>query len=127
MYRRDVNSGKIKILFNDKELIFKDYECLTHKGKVWKKELDFTFDFDNIKHNVKGFVGILRDGSFSKAGFNLFRRNRVVIGGDLDELNYKPKAIFGQRQSERSLKLFGELDLDDFPVNQAKDGFIWDD
>lgn len=23
--------------------------------------------------------------------------------------------------------MFGELDLDDFPVNQAKDGFVWDD
>lgn len=127
MYRRDINSGKVKILFNGEELIFTEYECLTHKGKTWKKELDFTFDFDNKKHNVKGFVGILKDGGFAKAGFNLFRRNRVVIGGDLDELNYKPKAIFGQRQSEKSLKLFGELDLDDFPVNQAKDGFIWDD
>lgn len=127
IYRRDINSEKIKIIFNDKELIFNKYECLTHKGKTWKKELDFSFDFDNKKHNIRGFVGILKDGGFAKAGFNLFRRNRVIIGGDLDELNYKPKAIFGQRQSEKSLKLFGELDLDDFPVNQAKDGFIWDD
>ena len=55
MYRRDINSGKVKILFNGEELIFTEYECLTHKGKTWKKELDFTFDFDNKKHNVKGF------------------------------------------------------------------------
>lgn len=127
MYRRDINSGKVKIIFNEEELFFKEYECLTYKEKTWKKELNFTFNFNNEEHNVKGFVGILRDGGFSRAGFNLFRRNRVVIGGDIDELNYRPKAIFGHRASEKALKLFGELDLDDFPVNQAKDGFIWDD
>ena len=67
----------------------------------------------------------MNPGSFPKAGFALFRQDRVVIGGT--DANYKPDAIFGQAQSQRSLKLFGELDMDDFPVNQAKDGFIWDD
>ena len=55
----------------------------------------------------------------------LFRRNRVVIGGE--ESNYKPEEIFGQVQSHISLNLFGELNLEDFPINQAKDGFVWDD
>ena len=60
-----------------------------------------------------------------KAGFALFRRGRVVVGGE--DQNYKPEIIFHQAQSPISHKLFGELDLNDFPVNQAKDGFIWDD
>lgn len=64
-------------------------------------------------------------GKFPNAGFALFRQDRVVIGGT--DSNYKPSQIFGQAQSQRSLKLFGELNMDDFPVNQAKDGFIWDD
>jgi len=64
-------------------------------------------------------------GSFPKAGFALFRRDRVIIGGS--GMNYKPNEIFGQDQSQISLKLFGELNMDDFPVNQAKDGFVWDD
>ena len=58
-------------------------------------------------------------------GFALFRRNRVVIGGD--DFNYKPEEIFGQAQSTIAHKLFGEIDLEDFPINQAKDGFVWDD
>ena len=71
-------------------------------------------------------MGILaKGGGFDRAGFALFRRNRVVVGGD--EYNYKPTEIFGQIQSQVSLRLFGELDLDDFPINQAKDGFVWDD
>lgn len=125
MYRRDLNSGKVNIWFNDVPLHFDEYGCLKFREKTWKKELDFTFEFDNEFHSVKGFIGILANGGFGKAGFALFRRGRVVIGGE--DQNYKPEYIFGQAQSPISHKLFGELDLDDFPVNQAKDGFVWDD
>ena len=125
MYRRDLNSGKVNIWFNDLPLHFDEYGCLQFRDKTWKKELDFEFEFDGEKHHITGFVGILANGGFGKAGFALFRRGRVVIGGE--EQNYKPEYIFHQAQSPISHKLFGELDLDDFPVNQAKDGFVWDD
>ena len=125
MYRRDLNSGKVNIWFNDAPLHFDEYSCLQFRDKTWQKKLDFTFEFDGITHHVNGFVGILANGGFGKAGFALFRRGRVVIGGE--DQNYKPEFIFGQAQSPISHKLFGELDLDDFPVNQAKDGFVWDD
>ena len=125
MYRRDLNSGKVNIWFNDIPLHFDEYGCLQFRDKVWRKELDFNFDFDGQHHHVTGFVGILANGGFGKAGFALFRRGRVVVGGE--DQNYKPEIIFHQAQSPISHKLFGELDLNDFPVNQAKDGFIWDD
>ena len=125
MYRRDLNSGFVHINYDDEALYYDGYECLSFRNKVWKKELDFTFNFDDLNHRVVGFVGILANGGFGRAGFALFRRDRVVIGGD--EFNYKPDAIFGQAQSPIAHKLFGELDLDDFPINQAKDGFVWDD
>lgn len=125
MYRRDLNSGKVNITFNGAPLHFDEYKCLEFRGKIWRKEIDFEFEFDGKQHHVTGFVGILADGGFGKAGFALFRRGRVVIGG-LDQ-NYKPEMIFHQAQSPISHKLFGELNLDDFPVNQAKDGFVWDD
>ena len=48
-----------------------------------------------------------------------------MIGGE--DQNYKPFRIFQQAQSTIAHKLFGEFDLEDFPVNQAKDGFVWDD
>ncbi|MCQ2375684.1 MAG: ATP-binding protein [Salinivirgaceae bacterium] len=125
MYRRDLNSGLIHIYYDSDPLLFDDYACLTFRNQEWKKNLDFRFDFDGIEHHITGFVGILANGGFGRAGFALFRRNRVVIGGE--EQNYKPDRIFGQAQSTIAHKLFGELDLDDFPINQAKDGFVWDD
>ena len=126
MYRRDINNRNIEVLFNGVPIEFEDYPVLTNfRGKEWKKDLDFIVQFLGKEYRVTGFVAIMNPGSFSKSGFALFRQDRVVVGGT-DE-NYKPYDIFGQAQSQRSLKLFGELNMNDFPVNQAKDGFIWDD
>ena len=126
MYRRDLYSGKVKIVYDDdQELRFDGYECLRFREKVWRKDLDFSFEFNGVCYPVKGFVGILANGGFGRAGFALFRRGRVIIGGE--DQNYKPDYIFGQAQSPIAHKLFGELDLETFPVNQAKDGFVWED
>ena len=125
MYRRDLNSGKVNIWFNDVLLHFDEYKCLEFRDTLWRKEIDFSFQHNQAIHRVKGFVGILANGGFGRAGFALFRRGRVVIGGE--DQNYKPFRIFQQAQSTIAHKLFGEFDLEDFPVNQAKDGFVWDD
>lgn len=124
MYRRDLLTGKIEILFNGITLSFKEYTPLNFRGQTWKKDISFSFTYLDKVYNVKGFVGIMDPGSFDKSGFALFRRNRVVIGG-LGQ-NYKPVEIFGQVQSQVSLKLYGEIDMDCFDINQAKDGFSWD-
>lgn len=125
MYRRDINSGEVDIFFNGEKLFFEPYKILKFRNNEWEKSVDFSFSFNGKDYHVDGFVGIMQDGSFPKAGFSLFRFNRVIIGG-FDE-NYKPNYIFGQAQSQISLKLYGEFNMEDFPVNQAKDGFVWDD
>ena len=125
MYRRDINDKNIVILYNGEPITFEEYPILKFRDKVWKKDIEFSFNFDDKEYKVNGFVAIMKDGSFPKAGFALFRQDRVIIGGP--DQNYKPSAIFGQAQSQISLKLFGELNMNDFPVNQAKDGFVWDD
>lgn len=127
MYRRDINSGKVEIYFNNELLTFEPYDVLSYDGEEWKKNLSFSFVFNDYQFTINGFIGILGEKSsgFNKAGFALFRRNRIIIGGE--GTYYKPQLIFQQAQSKISHKLFGELDLDDFPINQSKDGFIWDD
>ena len=125
MYRRDLNSGLVRIEYDGELLFYENHDCLSFRDRTWKKELKFLFEFDGHPHCVTGFVGILAHGGFGRAGFALFRRNRVIVGGE--DFNYKPEEIFGQAQSTIAHKLFGELDLDDFPVNQAKDGFVWDE
>lgn len=125
MYRRDINNKNIVIFYNGESINFEEYPILKFRDKTWKKDVNFSFDFNGKEYKVDGFVAIMKDGSFPKAGFALFRQDRVIIGGP--DQNYKPSTIFGQAQSQISLKLFGELNMNDFPVNQAKDGFVWDD
>lgn len=125
MYRRDLNNGLVHITYDGEPLFYDEHECLSFRNRKWRQDIEFNFDFDGTTHHVTGFVGILSHGGFGRAGFALFRRNRVVIGGD--DSNYKPEEIFGQAQSTIAHKLFGEIDLEDFPINQAKDGFVWDD
>ena len=100
MYRRDLN--------------YDEHECLMFRNRKWRKDIDFYFDFDGRSHHVTGFVGLLAHGGFGRAGFALFRRNRVVIGGD--DFNYKPEEIFGQAQStiahkstKQKMDLFGMM------------------
>ena len=62
-------------------------------------------------------------GSTSNAGFTLMRRGRVIIGGPGE--NYRPDEIFGKSNSFTYQRLFGEINLDNWEVTQAKDGFDW--
>lgn len=125
MYRRDIVNHGIEIIFNGEKIAYQEIKVLYFRGTTWKRDVEFDFSFDGKEYHVSGFVGIMDSGSYPASGFALFRNDRVIIGGE--DQNYKPLEIFVQRQSQISLKLFGELSVDDFPVNQAKDGFIWDD
>lgn len=119
MYRRDLVSGKIEIMYNGTTLEFKEYEPLTYKGQTYKKNISFNFVALDKEYHVHGFVGILEQGSFKKGGFALLRANRVIVN------EYKPKEIFVQAQNPISKNLYGELYMEDFKVNQAKDGIAW--
>ncbi len=121
MYRRDLKAGNIEIIYNGTTLSFADYPILHFRGIDWKKDINLTFTFESKTYNVKGFVGIMEPGGVEKTGFALFRNNRAI------ETNFKPEEIFGSSKTvtQIELKLFGELDMDAFEVNQAKDGFSW--
>ena len=73
---------------------------------------------------MTGFVALRMPGKAMRAGFTLFRRGRVVLGGPGE--GWKPYEIFGAPNSFSSQRVFGELNLDQWPVTQAKDGFDWD-
>ncbi|QHX35753.1 hypothetical protein STIUS_v1c01980 [Spiroplasma sp. TIUS-1] len=95
------------------------------EGTVCVKQIDETLVFNGISHKITGFIGLRDKGSRALAGFALFRRGRAIIGGF--ENNYRPKEIYGDSGSYTYQRLYGDINLDSFPVNQAKDGFSWDD
>lgn len=129
MYRRDLQSEKIKISYNDDYLTYETPEIYKEalpggNFKEWKEPLDFDiFDERKQRYHVTGFMALLETGSTYGAGFTLLRRGRVIIGGY--ENCYRPKDVFSSSNTYVYQRLFGELNLDNFPVTQTKDSFDW--
>lgn len=126
MYRTDLRSGRIKILYNAVGLVYETPKVLTEilpdgSEKVWKKDIDISFDFNGEAKRVYGFIGILDEGSTSGAGFTLIRYGRVIVGGY--ENGYRPEEIFEKSNSYVYQRLLGELNLDGWRVTQTKDAF----
>lgn len=130
IYRVYTRTGDLRLSFDGKDLSYESPKMLHaphHKrldGPIieWKKEINFDFGEGQI---VKGFAALRETASTSLAGFALFRRNRL-IEGSVDE-TYRPQQIFGNSNSFRYQRLFGELHFEGFEVSHTKDGFRWEE
>lgn len=128
MYRTDLRTGDITISYNGENLYYEEPKVLTEElpngtKKVWKKDISFTIPFKDDYLTVKGFIGLRETASTSAAGFALLRRGRVIVGGY--ENAYRPEEIFEKSNSFVYQRLFGELNMDNWPVTQTKDAFDW--
>ena len=130
IYREFIRNGLLELRFNGDALIYRDPKILEAPyfkvkdgpDRIWRKDIEF--DFGNGL-SVHGFAALREKASTTKAGFSLFRRGRVIQGSG-DE-GYRPVHVFGQSNSYRYQRLFGELHLDGFEVSHTKDGFRWDE
>ena len=124
IYRADLRTGDIKIFYNGEQLEFEEVEPYTDEnGKTWRKDVEFTIPHRGEELHVKGFIAIRIPGSTRNAGFTLLRRGRVIVGGP--EKNYRPYEVFGPSNLYTYQRLYGELEMDDWPVTQTKDAFDW--
>lgn len=130
MYREDLRSGEIEILWNGERISFEEPNFLEedlHNGvkNVWRKDFNIAIPWESEGSTLhaEGWVGVRTPGSQRDAGFALLRRGRVIIGGPGE--GYKPAEIFGQGNTFRSQRLVGEIKMDAWPVTQAKDAFDW--
>lgn len=131
IYRNYLRSGEIELYFDEElePMVFEEPDVLVatpYNNPIaepvrWYKEIDFTLSGNRRVH---GFAAIRREASTTHAGFAVFRRNRLILGSD-DE-TYRPQEIFGNSNSFRYQRLFGELTLEGFEVSHTKDGFRWD-
>jgi len=130
IYRQDLRSGEIGILWNGVELQFNDPLLLVEEQEdggsiTWRKDFRINVPWETCKSELMayGWVGIRSKGSQRDAGFALMRRGRVIVGGP--DAGYKPTEIFGQPNSFRSQRLVGEINMDSWPVSHSKDMFDW--
>lgn len=130
IYRVFMRDGLLELRFNGEVLAYEEPNILAapyfkHRdGPVrrWHKPIEFDLGGGL---SVRGFAALREPASTTRAGFALFRRGRLIQGSG-DE-GYRPVAIFGQANSYRYQRLFGELHLDGFEVSHTKDGFRWDE
>lgn len=128
MYRTDLRTGKIHIYYNDEALQYESPAILQEElpdgqTKVWKQNVDFVVYCNGKNYPVEGFIALRDEGSVSGAGFTLIRRGRVIVGGY--ENGYRPEEVFEKSNSFIYQRLFGELNMDNWPVTQTKDSFDW--
>lgn len=124
IYRADFRTGDIKVFYNGNLLEFQEVSpYIDENNTEWKKEVNFTIPYKDEELEVKGFIAIRIPGDVKNAGFTLLRRGRVIVGGP--EKNYRPYEVFGASNGFSYQRLYGELQMDNWPVTQAKDGFDW--
>lgn len=130
IYRAFIRDGLLELRFNGEALIYREPKVLktpyfkdkSGPKRVWRKDISFDFG-DGL--SAQGFAALREKASTTKAGFSLFRRDRVIQGSG-DE-GYRPIHIFGHSNSYRYQRLFGELHLKGFEVSHTKDGFRWNE
>lgn len=130
IYRDFLRKGIVVIKVDTEELSYTETRILNApqynfpegKSIVWKKDIDFELSEGT---RVTGFIAIREKASTTHAGFALFRRGRVIQGSY--DAGFRPAQIFGQSNSYRYQRIFGELHLEGFSVNFTKKGIQWDD
>ena len=130
IYRVFIRDGLLELRFRGEVLSYSEpkilqvpfYKNESEAPRLWRKEIDFDF---GLGLRARGFAALRETGSTSRAGFALFRRNRL-IQGSVDE-GYRPAFIFGKPNSFTYQRLFGELHLEGFNVSHTKNGFQWDE
>ena len=92
------------------------------KGKIkWIKPVKITFESGA---KATGVFKVLAEGSTSKAGLYIFRRNRMIKGTSADTV-YRPEQIFKKANSFYSQRIYGEIEVEGFEVTHTKDDIIW--
>jgi len=133
MYRHFIENNEVEIKVNEEKLIYKmptvlsapifvDVGVVANSTKIkWIKKIQFKYGKNK---NAHGYAAIYERADTKKAGFSLFRRNRLIQGVGENE-GYRPLEIFEAPNSFVYQRVFGEMHLNDEEATHTKDGFQW--
>ena len=152
IYREFLRSGEVVITVGEEDLTYSPPELLnspfwdTDRGprkgavsKEWSIPLDFelsdSWTNDTAPNRppkpprIRGWMGILKEGSTKSSGAALIWKKKVVVGAGTmaqgDEDSYRPSAVFGATTTFPFQRLVGEVDVSDLQVTTFKDQIDW--
>ncbi len=92
-------------------------KAINDKYITWKRKIKF----DYAGRTVKGYIMIMKTGSYRQPGIRLMRNQRVIEGTRISP--NRPTKILGTVNKYASQRIYGELHLNEFPVSFMKTGF----
>lgn len=152
IYREFLRAGEIEITVGSERLSYIQPDLLnapfwsSDKGpdesaveQTWTMPIDFVLrnsweqdsgpDRPIEPPRIRGWMGILREGSTKQSGTALIWKRKVVVGaGSMaqgDEDSYRPNFVFGASTTFPFQRLFGELDVSELQVTTFKDQIDW--
>ncbi len=129
IYRHFIRAGQLRLLYRGEPVEYVQPEVLlaARQGDdeanvvEWYRTFDLQLD---EQHRVHGWAALRSKASTTDAGFAVFRRQRLVMGGY--DSPYRPEEIFKKPNSFTYQRLFGEINVEGFQVSHTKDGLHWD-
>ncbi|MBO9490450.1 ATP-binding protein [Endozoicomonas sp. G2_1] len=100
------------------------YPPVTKNGDVKEQALvtwKIPFDFVYKSRKVHGFIMLRETGSYVQPGLRLLRNNRVIEGTTVR--SNIPELLLGTKNKYAAQRIYGELNLDTFPVDFMKTNF----
>jgi len=151
IYREFIKSGEIVLTVGEETLTYFSPELLESKfwdkqgvvesslKKIWQIPIDISlsesWENDISPNNpktaprIRGWMGILKEGSTKYSGAALIWKKKVVVGaGSLaqgDEDSYRPNSVFGASTTFPFQRLIGEIDVSELQVTSFKDQIDW--
>jgi hypothetical protein len=123
MYRDFIRTGEVDLIWKSNKLKWSSEDLRT--TDVEGTELKTEINFDINGKSVAGWAGIMKTGKTARAGFDVIRNGRLIMG--YPSSNWKPDAIFGTGGGMVTQRLIGELRMDEFEVTHTKDNIDWDE
>jgi len=132
IYRQFLRRGDLEIRFvtpsTSESLTYSEPDILTlpyfrtpdADPVIWHKDIEMDV---GEGQRVWGWAGLLATASTTRAGFAVFRRDRL-IEGSADE-TWRPQRIFKTPNRYTYQRLVGELHVEGFSVSHTKDGIQW--
>ncbi|MDC4163655.1 hypothetical protein [Mycoplasma bradburyae] len=87
--------------------------------------VDKIIEWNDKNIYVNGYVGILKDPDFKRAGLYLYNNNKLIKGISYYE-RYRPELLFGDINHLNNQYIYGEIELSNIDVGISNDIFEYD-